>query len=42
MLDEYMKVLDLKVKTNCTPELSREVLSVAKLTNKWPLKDVLI
>ena len=35
MLDEYMKVLDLKVKTNCTPELSREVLSVAKLANKW-------
>jgi 5'(3')-deoxyribonucleotidase len=35
MLDGYMELLNLKAKANCTPELSRKVLSVANLTNKW-------
>lgn len=35
MLDSYMKLLDAKVKQNYIKQLSAEVLSVAKITNKW-------
>ena len=35
MLDEYMEVLNQKSKVSCTPELSKEIGSLAKLTNKW-------
>lgn len=35
MLDEYMALLNQKSKVSCTPELSKEIDSLAKLTNKW-------